>query len=158
MTYRLFSDFKLACQNLELLVAPFTSCLAIHWEAREVHYFADNSVPWQYVLHEAGHILCSTAKPDDSEDVAFLGWEIAVAKKLRLPMSDFHHGNRDYGINYTAREGSVHGRDYYDTIGDFRPRSKDWREFVAHYVGLAQKSGLVAVDGTPIHHPERRLT
>lgn len=155
--YRLYSDLKLACQNLELMVAPFTACLAIHWEAREIHYYPVDAVPWPLMLHEAGHILCSTDKPDDSEEIEFLGWELAVVKKLRLPMRHFQGSNREYGINHIAREGPTHGSDYYDTIGDFKLRSKDWRQFVAHYIGLAQQSGLVAADGTPTHHPEKRL-
>ena len=51
------------------------------------------------VLHEAGHCFASRKEPDDTpEEFDFLGWEMAAALAIGLPLSAWRDGNRDYQL------------------------------------------------------------
>lgn len=78
--------------------APFSARgLGVHFERRQVlleapmgqHKVAE-------VLHEMAHVFASTADPDRSKEYEFLGWEMAVAREVNLPLPAWREGNRDY--------------------------------------------------------------
>ena len=84
-------------------VCPFATLdMAIRWEDKEVWYTKD--ILAIAAIHELGHILVDLQYPRGDE-LAFLGWEFAVQRKLalalKIPIIAIHREWRtcsDYGL------------------------------------------------------------
>jgi hypothetical protein len=65
-------------------VAPFSFEAIIDWVGRRIYVGSDELKEVYCVgglIHELGHLTAVSAKPDDSIEYDFLGWEWQVAKK-----------------------------------------------------------------------------
>lgn len=98
--------------------APFTSGLGVVWD--EFKIIATTETPWPHLLHEAGHLVATTERPDASNEAVFLGWELAVVEHLGLSMKAFHASNAEYGINWGD----------HTIMETLKFGSKDWWKFV----------------------------
>jgi hypothetical protein len=121
--------------------APFTSHLGCVWDKFEIH--ATTETPWPHLLHEAGHLVATTERPDAAKEGTFLGWEMAVVEYLGLSMKEFHRSNAEYGVTF--------GR-YYE-LGALTFGSKDWWKFV----GEAQADSRAAKLFYPFDNTPRGL-
>ena len=121
--------------------APFTSGLGVVWDKFEI--IGTTETPWPHLLHEAGHLVATTERPDASKEFTFLGWEMAVVEHLGLSMKAFHKANAEYGICW---------RDHIcmDTI---KLGSKDWWKFV----GECQATSTAAKLFYPLSYTPRAL-
>ena len=121
--------------------APFTSGLGCVWD--EFKIIATTETPWPHLLHEAGHLVATTERPDAAKEFTVLGWEMAVVEHLGLSMKEFHRANGEYGICW---------RDHncMDTI---KLGSKDWWKFV----GECQATSTAAKLFYPLSYTPRAL-
>ena len=71
--------------------APFTSGLGVVWD--EFKIVGTTETPWPHLLHEAGHLVATTERPDAAKEFTFLGWEMAVFENLSLSMKGFNPSN-----------------------------------------------------------------
>jgi hypothetical protein len=110
--------------------APFTSHLGVVWDKFEIH--ATNETPWPHLLHEAGHLVATTERPDAAKEFTFFGWEMAVVEHLGLSMREFYERNVEYGIDWLN----------YVELGAVRFGSKDWWKFVGESQATARAAGL----------------
>ena len=110
--------------------APFTSGLGVVWD--EFKIIATTETSWPHLLHEAGHLVATTERPDAAKEFTFLGWEMAVVEHLGLSMKEFHRSNGEYGICW---------RDHncMDTI---KLGSKDWWKFVGEAQATSREAKL----------------
>lgn len=111
--------------------APFTSHLGCVWDKFEI--VATTETPWPHLLHEAGHLVATTKRPDAAKEFTFLGWEIAVVEHLSLSLREFYDRNVEYGINWLDHV-------ILDTL---RFGSKDWWKFVGVCQETAREAGLL---------------
>ena len=121
--------------------APFTSGLGCFWDKFEI--IGTTETPWPHILHEAGHLVATTERPDAAKEFTFLGWEMAVVEHLGLSMKEFHRSNAEYGVAF--------GR-YYE-LGALTFASKDWWKFV----GEAQADSRAAKLFHPFDNVPRAL-
>lgn len=121
--------------------APFTSGLGVVWD--EFRIVATTETPWPHLLHEAGHLVATTERPDASKEFTFLGWEMAVVKHLGLSMKAFHESNAEYGICW---------RDH-NCMATIKLGSKDWWKFV----GECQATSTAAKLFYPMSYTPRAL-
>ena len=121
--------------------APFTSHLGCVWDTFDI--IATTETPWPHLLHEAGHLVATTERPDAAKEFTFLGWEMAVVEYLGLSMKEFHRSNAEYGVTF--------GR-YYE-LGALTFGSKDWWKFV----GEAQADSRAAKLFHPFDNTPRAL-
>lgn len=78
--------------------APFTeSDLGIN-HSKKIIAYVDPETPWYQVVHEMAHVFACEAEPHESEEFAFFGWEVALAKKFK-GLAEWLDGNKDYGVN-----------------------------------------------------------
>jgi hypothetical protein len=118
--------------------APFTNHLAVAWDAFEIH--GTPETPWPHLLHETGHLVATTERPDTTKEFTFLGWEMAVVEHLGLSMREFHARNAEYGINWQD----------HIILDTLRFGSKDWWKFVGVCQETAREAGLLGrFDNTP---------
>jgi hypothetical protein len=111
--------------------APFTSHLGVVWDKFEIH--ATTETPWPHLLHEAGHLVATTERPDAAKEFTFLGWEMAVVEHLGLSMKAFHASNAEYGVTFGQ---------YYE-MGALKFGSKDWWKFVGACQETARDAKLL---------------
>jgi hypothetical protein len=111
--------------------APFTSHLAVVWDTFEIH--ATPETPWPHLLHEAGHLVATTKRPDAAKEFTFFGWEMAVVEHLGLSMREFYERNVEYGINW---------RDHV-ILDTLKFKSKDWWKFVGACQETARDAKLL---------------
>lgn len=79
--------------------APFTHYdLAISWKAKTIYYDPEE-VEWMDVVHEMGHVFGCRVPPSRSDEAKFLGFEIALVKKIGAPMRGFWDGHADYMLD-----------------------------------------------------------
>jgi hypothetical protein len=121
--------------------APFTSHLGCIWDKFEI--VGTTETPWPHLLHEAGHLVATTERPDAAKEFTFLGWEIGVVEHLGLSMKAFHASNAEYGVTFGQ---------YYE-MGALKFGSKDWWKFV----GEAQATSREAKLFHPFSHVPRSL-
>jgi hypothetical protein len=115
-------------QSVTLSVAPFTSHLGVVWDTFDI--IATTETPWPHLLHEAGHLVATTERPDAAKEFTFFGWEMAVVEHLGLSMREFYDRNVEYGINW---------RDHV-ILDTLKFGSKDWWKFV----GVCQETSREA--------------
>jgi hypothetical protein len=111
--------------------APFTSHLGVVWDKFEIH--ATTETPWPHLLHEAGHLVATTERPDAAKEFTFFGWEMAVVEHLGLSMREFYERNVEYGINW---------RDHV-ILDTLKFKSKDWWKFVGACQETARDAKLL---------------
>ena len=116
--------------------APFTSGLGVVWD--EFKIIGTTETPWPHLLHEAGHLVATTERPDASKEFTFLGWEMAVVEHLGLSMKAFHALNAEYGVTFGQ---------YYE-MGALTFGSKDWWKFVGEAQATSRAAGLFHKYGT----------
>ena len=121
--------------------APFTSGLGVVWD--EFKIVATTETPWPHLLHEAGHLVATTERPDASKEFTFLGWEMAVVEHLGLSMKAFHASNAEYSVTFGQ---------YYE-MGALKFGSKDWWKFV----GECQATSTAAKLFYPLSYTPRAL-
>lgn len=108
--------------------APFTRGLGVRWSAKEIHDYRPTRRHWAEILHEAGHLVATDLSPNKSEEYDFLGWELAVIKKLGLSMQQWYDNNREYSIC----------SDTYNWVGDFEFGSQDFLNFVNERIQVSR--------------------
>jgi hypothetical protein len=119
--------------------APFTSHLGVVWDKFEIH--ATNETLWPHLLHEAGHLVATTERPDAAKEFTFFGWEMAVVEHLGLSMREFYERNVEYGINW---------RDHI-ILDTLKFGSKDWWKFVGACQETARDAKLLRLfDNEPL--------
>ena len=111
--------------------APFTSGLGCFWDKFEI--IGTTETPWPHILHEAGHLVATTERPDAAKEFTFLGWEMAVVEHLGLSMREFYERNVEYGINW---------RDHV-ILDTLKFKSKDWWKFVGACQETARDAKLL---------------
>lgn len=116
--------------------APFTSGLGVVWD--EFKIVGTTETPWPHLLHEAGHLVATTERPDAAEEFTFLGWEMAVVEHLGLSMKAFHEANAEYGVTFGQ---------YYE-MGALKFGSKDWWKFVGEAQATSREAKLFHKFGT----------
>ena len=121
--------------------APFTSGLGVVWDKFEI--VGTTETPWPHLLHEAGHLVATTERPDAAKEFTFLGWEMAVVEHLGLSLKEFHRSNAEYGVTFGQ---------YYE-MGALTFGSKDWWKFV----GEAQAESRAARLFHPLSNEPRAL-
>jgi hypothetical protein len=120
--------------------APFTSGLGCVWDKFEI--VGTDETPWPHLLHEAGHLVATTERPDASKEFTFFGWEMAVVEHLGLSMREFYDRNVEYGINW---------RDHV-ILDTLKFKSKDWWKFVGACQETAREAGLLGkFDNAPAY-------
>lgn len=72
-----FAELNAADQLSE---APFTSGIGVDFDTKTVYYTPSTSI--SSLIHEMGHVFASHARPEDSEELDFFGWEFVLAKTL----------------------------------------------------------------------------
>jgi len=116
--------------------APFTSGLGVLWD--EFKIIATTETPWPHLLHEAGHLVATTERPDAAKEFTFLGWEMAVVEQLGLSLKEFHRSNAEYGVSFG---------EHYE-MGTLTFGSKDWWKFVGEAQATSRAAGLFHKYGT----------
>jgi hypothetical protein len=120
--------------------APFEIGLGINWRQRQVIFEAPVArLPVAAIIHEMGHCFASLKQPDSVEEWDFLGWEIAMARAVGLPMAAWQQGNRDYSVTLDG---------CYREVGHLTPAELAgvaWERLEA-----ARQSGLVSDAGEPL--------
>ena len=111
--------------------APFTSHLGCVWDKFEIHTTPET--PWPHLLHEAGHLVATTERPDAAKEFTFFGWEMAVVEHLGLSMWEFYDRSVEYGINW---------RDHV-ILDTLKFKSKDWWKFVGACQETAREARLL---------------
>ena len=111
--------------------APFASGLGCVWDKFEI--VATTKTPWPHLLHEAGHLVATTERPDAAKEFTFFGWEMAVVEHLGLSMREFYDRNVEYGINW---------RDHV-ILDTLKFGSKDWWKFVGACQETARDAKLL---------------
>jgi hypothetical protein len=118
--------------------APFTSGLGVVWDKFEI--VGTTETPWPHLLHEAGHLVATTERPDAAKEFTFFGWEMAVVEHLGLSAREFYDRNVEYGINW---------RDHV-ILDTLRFGGKDWWKFVGVCQETSREAGLLGkFDNTP---------
>lgn len=143
-----FIKWLRSCEKT-LRQAPFTNDLAVNWEKRQIVYSGDKH-PWPHLVHEAGHLLATRFTPENSNELHFLGWEMAFVQHLKLSMEYWHKNNSDYGIDQVI--DSVR----YNNIGSYPYDSIEFDQLVAHFVNDAKNRGIVTDSGIPLVHRSRQ--
>lgn len=133
-----------------LRAAPFTSFLGIAPALRAI--VGCPNTHWSAILHEGGHLLASAEVlgPKEKEGDWF-GWEWSVVQHLGLCAREFRIENRDYCINWNGPYG------YRENIGDLLP-IEEAPAFFQEKVMKAKQLGIVALNGTPLVHPNQRMS
>ena len=116
--------------------APFTSGLGVVWD--EFKIIATTETPWPHLLHEAGHLVATTERPDAAKEFTFLGWEMAVVEYLGLSLKEFHRSNAEYGVSFG---------EHYE-MGTLTFKSKDWWKFVGEAQATSREARLFHQFGT----------
>ncbi len=110
--------------------APFTNGLGVVWD--EFKIIATTETPWPHLLHEAGHLVATTERPDAAKEITFLGWEMAVVEHLGLSMKEFQRNNVEYGVTFGP----------YNELGAIKFGSKDWWKFVGECQAVSRDADL----------------
>lgn len=110
--------------------APFTGHLGVVWDKFEIH--ATSETPWPYLLHEAGHLVATTERPDASKEFTFFGWELGVVEHLGLSMRTFFENNAEYGVNWGS----------HVELGSMKFGGKEWWKFVGECQATARAAKL----------------
>lgn len=131
-------------------IAPFTGAnedLGVDWK-NKIIYFCDSKKPihWGGILHEMGHIFCSTKIPVLSEEFNFLGWEYFIARKLK-GVNDWFSYNSDYVITTDDKSFSH----YLFTITDKykKDNRKDLYKILYNRIDYAKKNRMI-INNKPV--------
>jgi hypothetical protein len=90
-------QYSLLREHHAFLDAPFTAYLGVFWTEKKIIAVFGEENP-SSIIHEMGHVFASLTEPPKSDEYDFLGWEYAVARYVKLPISDWLHSNGDYQI------------------------------------------------------------
>src|SRR4029077_8404526 len=118
-----------------LYEAPFTSAHGLHW-GRRIVYAVRGREEVGSIIHEMGHVFADRSPPLKSDEWAWFGWEIAVARA-----ADAWHTWSRHSANYGTGED---GGDEWGSLSAKRRRATV-RERLAH----AKKIGVIGQDGAP---------
>ena len=123
--------------------APFTGWhVGLRFRAKQV-VFAEFAQPRDIafftatLLHEMGHVFATTRAPYKAEEYDFLGWEIALARKVGLTDAAFCRANADYEID--EHQGDAYYGQFRDFVGDPKGRLA----FLTQRVERAKELGLI---------------
>ena len=125
--------------------APFSNNVGLNWKKgifyvlKSLNQDSDGSQASE-LIHEMGHLFACGIDPkkgDGEDEIAFLGWEIALAKKLGV-WREWDSQNKHYIIDTNST-----------AWGDLKPRQK--AAHASAFVKKAKKNGTVEADGTPIN-------
>jgi hypothetical protein len=115
--------------------APFTcGDLGILWADKRIVYTSRVEILGSEIIHEMGHVFADLHHPlsgEGPEEIDFLGWEILVARKVKIPLDSWFYNNRDYCVYM----GEI------DELKDVEPSNR--KEFASHLVEISAKKGLV---------------
>ncbi len=86
-----------------------------------------------------GHVFASKESPEHTDEFEFLGWEMAVVKRIGLPWAAWRAGTKDYSLGLESSRPR--------TIGELSDKQTQalFDERLAH----ARKRGLVDDDDRP---------
>lgn len=116
---------------------------AIHWK-KKILYAMRGTTHIGFIIHEAGHVFADRHDPDDDacDEWAWLGWEIAVARRLGA-WAAWSRQNASYHLGEGTRTGVGADKDWRDLSASER------RAIVADRVAHAKKIGVLSPSGVP---------
>lgn len=130
--------------------APFEpSKLGVFGSLKIIVATAD--APMSGFTHEAGHMVACSGNIFHSNELSWLGWELQVARRARIPIGEWAYENRDYSLN--CEIGGVHLSDVSEVVAN---PSKLWGPFSRQIVEWSKESRCLAEDGRPVFHPKKR--
>lgn len=107
----------------------------INWETRTVFATRDHANPGT-IIHEMGHVFLMEGDPTGCDELDWLGWEIAVARRARC-FGIWTAQNADYGISFG----------HLSTWGDLT--LSEMREYARERIAHAQRIGVIDRRGNP---------
>jgi hypothetical protein len=126
----------LHASDLDLHDAPFCSFHGVRWRAKEI-VTVKGWACTSSLIHEMGHVFACHVSPEEvSDELAFFGWEVAVARMIGCCAS-WSRDNAHYAI---TEQG--------DTWGDASPYRR--RTFANQRVATARQIGLLDEHLRPI--------
>lgn len=112
---------------------------------------ATADAPMSGFTHEAGHMVACPGNIYDSDELSWLGWELQVARRARIPIGEWAHENEAYSLEFEI--GDSHLSDVEDVVAN---PFKLWGPFSRQIVEWSKKSRCLAEDGRPVVHPKKR--
>lgn len=119
--------------------APFTKwSLGVHPRAKQV-IFTDCCKPSCVelfaigLIHEMGHVFATTRHPRNADEVDWLGWEMAMARKIGLTDVQFCRGHYDYVIL----------TDDATELGEYSSRPAARKRYFEQRIEVAKELGLI---------------
>jgi len=109
---------------------------AIDWPNRKV-IAVEHQHNCGQIIHEMGHVFLAEAEPTNGEEIHWLGWEIAMARRSRC-YRVWSKQNASYMVNWND------ALEWQDLSGD------RLRRFIADRISHAKKIGIVSRDGEPL--------
>lgn len=123
------------------LPAPFSWQIGIDYYQKKLYLTKDFSHETVgNIIHEVGHIVACDDAPEDSNEVEFLGWEIAFALELGL-LDEWRAGQSDYTVRHSYHGLVEIGCLDDDELSDLVEESIDW----AKCLGLVENEHAVAI-------------
>jgi hypothetical protein len=110
---------------------------AIHHAQRQIFASSDAACPGT-VIHEMGHVFLDEADPATTFEPDWLGWEIALARKVRCYRA---WSGQNIGYNFTYR-----GRN--SEWGELPPQKE--RQFITDRLAHARRLGILDQHGRPL--------
>jgi hypothetical protein len=121
--------------------APFTHAdLGVMWDEKRIVFTSRCEVHPVGIIHEMGHVFADLHSPTfeaSGSEMDFLGWEVLVARKVRISLDTWFEENKDYIIDIDDNSdlGAV--------------PLKDRSKFAALFIDFSTKAGLVK-NGKPV--------
>lgn len=143
-------DFRRVLTTATFNSAPFEpNKLGVYY--KQAIIVATLDAPMSGFTHEAGHIVASPNGLFHSSELTWFGWELALARRARIPIGEWAYENRDYSLNYEV--GGVHLGDVSEVVAN---PSELWGPFSRQVVAMSRQSSLIDSDGRPLIHPRLR--
>lgn len=112
---------------------------------------ATADAPLSGFTHEAGHLVACPRHVFDSNELDWLGWELQVARRARIPIGEWARENRNYLLQFELKG------EWLDEVSDVVDKASNrWRPFSSEIIELSKKSGCVDANGVPLIHPKKR--
>jgi hypothetical protein len=95
------------------------------------------------IIHECAHIFATRYNPNDSDELAILGWEMLVAKLIGMPLSVWGQSCKDYDI-----EGVIEDENFPTLVG--KCSEEQLQVLYQDRVSYAKHIGIIDEKGNPL--------
>lgn len=126
--------------------APFTHYrLSISWKEKTIFY-DEEEVHWCDVIHEMAHVFGCRVPPRASMEIYFLGFEMALVRKIKGSMRTWWNHNGQYGVGSAEKTDKFPFPKFMSgEIGGLSPNEKRklarWARMESHARGLLDAHG-----------------